>query len=100
MIDVAHPDPHASTTIPTITTRAWTFVPFGKAGPLQSGCLRRKKNRRCRRSETPATVSPVQYGPRFTRPNRQLSAQSAILIDVLLRYGHFAADAEGVAGDF
>jgi hypothetical protein len=33
-------------------------------------------------------------------PNRRLSAQSAILIDVLLRDGHFAADAEGAAGDF
>ena len=99
MIDVAHPDPHASTTIPTITTRAWTFAPFGKAGPLQSG-LRRKKNRRCRRSETPATVSPVQYGPRFTRPNRRLSTQGAVSVDVLLRDRHLATDTESAAGDF
>jgi hypothetical protein len=41
----------------------------------------------------------VQQGGCY-EPVSRLSAQSAILIDVLLRDGHFAADAEGAAGDF
>jgi hypothetical protein len=42
---------------------------------------------------------PVQQGGCY-EPVSRLSAQSAILIDVLLRDGHFAPDAEGAAGDF
>jgi len=42
---------------------------------------------------------PVQHSGCY-EPVSRLSAQSAILIDVLLRDGHFAADAEGAAGDF
>ena len=33
-------------------------------------------------------------------PNRRLSAQSAVSIDIFLRDGHFVADAERAAGDF
>ena len=41
----------------------------------------------------------VQQGGCY-EPVPRLSAQSAILIDVLLRDRHFAADAEGAAGNF
>jgi hypothetical protein len=37
MIDVAQPAPHAGTTIPTITTRAWTFALFGKGWAIAKG---------------------------------------------------------------
>jgi hypothetical protein len=45
------------------------------------------------------TSKACQQGDCY-EPVPRLSAQSAILIDVLLRDGHFAADAEGAAGDF
>ena len=40
------------------------------------------------------------FSPQTQAARRRRRQAAALLIDILLRDGHFAADAEGAAGDF
>src|ERR1041384_158814 len=100
MVEVAQPAPQIRMTKPKIVTRACTFALFGKSWAIAKWVPPSQKNRRCRRSETPAIACRMKRLPFLTNRIDSFAARSAISTDVLLRDGHFAPDSKGVAGDF
>src|SRR5215217_3240724 len=100
MVEVAQPASHTSTTIPTIIIRAWTFALFGKSCAIAKWVPPSQKESQMQATRDAcnslADATPLALYER----NGRFSARNAVSIHVLLSDRHFAAYAEGAAGDF